>query len=69
MTQEQDIVKTRKFGGLILNGKQACANKKIADVQKKHLKAYLKGHKLFTHGRDNAGYPKQYYVNEKWITP
>lgn len=65
---KEEPVKIRKFGGKLLFGKDACANKKQANIQKKHLKSYLKGEKFFTHGRDNAGDPKQYHVNERWIT-
>ncbi len=69
MKKEKDEpIKLRRFGGLLLFGKAACADKETANHQKRHLKAYLKGQKVFTHGRDNAGHPKQYYVNEKWIS-
>jgi UDP-2,3-diacylglucosamine pyrophosphatase LpxH len=49
--------KTRHFLGKIENFK----DKKEKELEKKHLKAYLKGHKLFVHGRNIEGKP-QYYI-------
>ena len=67
MSEEKEVVKIRKFGGKIFTGKEACKNKAEANIQKRHLKAYLKGHKYFAYLKDKVGNTEYYYVNERWV--
>jgi hypothetical protein len=50
----------RGFGGKIDNFE----SKAERAFEKKHLKAYLKGHKQFRHGHELDGKPKWFRVND-----
>lgn len=66
--------KRRIFGGKLFvppdgkDGKtRSEANKWVSNFNKAHLKAYLRGDKLFMFGRDKHHQPLWYPVIESWV--
>lgn len=63
--------KIRHFGGKLFvpkDGKvRTPANIMERNFEKKHLKAYLRGDKKFSFGRDAHGDTAWYFVNEIWL--
>jgi len=65
--------KIRHFGGKLSvfvnykDDRQAAVGRVYRNLEKKHLKAYLRGDKKFTFGRDAHGVPMWYFVQEIWL--
>lgn len=64
--------KVRHFGGNLKtfvnykDKKEAIVQRAYRNFEKKHLKAYLRGDRRFSFGRDSHGFPMWYFVKEEW---
>ena len=65
--------KIRHFGGKLnvfvnyKDDKDAIVGRAYRNLEKKHLKAYLRGDKKFSFGRNPHGDVMWYYVKETWL--
>jgi hypothetical protein len=65
--------KIRHFGGELFvfvdysDLKKSKVQRIIRNLEKKHLKAYLRGDKKFSFGLDMHGRPMWYFVKEVWV--
>ena len=66
----ENVIQTRHFTGnfnaMLLKKKATPEEMYNANLAKKQLKAYLKGHATYTHGRDTIGYPMHYPTPQTW---
>ena len=62
--------KVRHFGGklfVFVDYKTNPGARAIRNLEKKHLKSYLRGDKRFSYGKDINGHTMWFFVKEVWL--